>query len=204
MFAAVYSWRAMGPAVLDPEVGIDFSRLVHGAQDFTWHEPVVAGDEITTEAAFVEQAKRGEIKVVHVQLALGQPARRTRLRGDMDELREVTVTPDRYVTYRYAGASRGLQPDPPGRRVRALGRAAGPRSCTACGRWRRSRASHGEAAGDPLALKSLSVQFRGMGVPEKEITITSKPRGDGRQSSTPRPSRTATSSCAAARQFLDI
>ena len=63
MFAAVYSWRAMGPAVLDPEVGIDFSRLVHGAQDFTWHEPVVAGDEITTEAAFVERAKRGEINV---------------------------------------------------------------------------------------------------------------------------------------------
>ena len=63
MFAAVYSWRAMGPAVLDPEVGIDFSRLVHGAQDFTWHEPVVAGDEITTEAAFVEQAKRGDISV---------------------------------------------------------------------------------------------------------------------------------------------
>ena len=63
MFAAVYSWRAMGPAVLDPEVGIDFSRLVHGAQDFTWHEPVVAGDEITTEAAFVDQAKRGDINV---------------------------------------------------------------------------------------------------------------------------------------------
>ena len=37
MFAAVYSWRAMEPAVLDPEIGIDFSRLVHGAQDFTWH-----------------------------------------------------------------------------------------------------------------------------------------------------------------------
>ncbi len=55
MFAAVYSWRAMGPAVLDPEVGIDFSRLVHGAQEFTWHEPVVAGDEITTEAAFVDR-----------------------------------------------------------------------------------------------------------------------------------------------------
>ena len=63
MFAAVYSWRAMGPAVLDPEVGIDFTRLVHGAQDFTWHEPVVAGDEITTQAAFVEEVKRGEIKV---------------------------------------------------------------------------------------------------------------------------------------------
>ena len=63
MFAAVYSWRAMAPVVLDPEVGIDFSRLVHGAQEFTWHEPVVAGDEITTEAAFVDQAKRGDINV---------------------------------------------------------------------------------------------------------------------------------------------
>jgi acyl dehydratase len=63
MFAAVYSWRAMGPAVLDPEVGIDFSRLVHGGQDFTWHTPVVAGDEITTEAGFVEKVKRGEINV---------------------------------------------------------------------------------------------------------------------------------------------
>jgi acyl dehydratase len=63
MFAAVYKWRAMGPAVLDPEVGIDFSRLVHGAQEFTWGEPVVAGDEITTEAAFVSEAKRADITV---------------------------------------------------------------------------------------------------------------------------------------------
>ena len=62
MFAAVYSWRAMGPAVLDPEVGIDFSRLVHGAQDFTWHEPVVAGDEITTEVSHEETAERGGLK----------------------------------------------------------------------------------------------------------------------------------------------
>jgi acyl dehydratase len=63
MFAAVYKWRAMGPAVLDPEIGIDFSRLVHGEQDFTWHQPVIAGDEITTEADFLEQKDLGDIKV---------------------------------------------------------------------------------------------------------------------------------------------
>ena len=62
MFAAVYSWRAMAPVVLDPEVGIDFSRMVHGAQEFTWHEPVVAGDEITTEASLEEQAERGGLQ----------------------------------------------------------------------------------------------------------------------------------------------
>ena len=63
MFAAVYSWRAMAPVVLDPEIGVDFSRLVHGGQDFTWHAPVIAGDEITTEAEFVDEVKRGDIKV---------------------------------------------------------------------------------------------------------------------------------------------
>ncbi len=63
MFAAVYSWRAMAPVVLDPEVGLDFARMVHGGQEFTWHEPVVAGDEITTEARFVDKAKRGDLTV---------------------------------------------------------------------------------------------------------------------------------------------
>src|SRR5215218_5510227 len=63
MFAAVYSWRAMGPVVTDPEVGIDFSRLVHGAQEFAWGEPVIAGDEIMTEAMFVDEIKRADITV---------------------------------------------------------------------------------------------------------------------------------------------
>ena len=58
MFAAVYCARAIGTALLDPEVGLDFARMVHGAQAFTWHEPVVAGDEITTEAAHEETSER--------------------------------------------------------------------------------------------------------------------------------------------------
>ena len=62
MFAAVYCWPAIMPAVLDPEVGIDVARMVHGAQEFTWYEPVVAGDEITTEAELVETAERGGMK----------------------------------------------------------------------------------------------------------------------------------------------
>jgi acyl dehydratase len=62
MFAAVYSWRALGHAVMDPALGVDYSRLVHGGQDFTWHEPVVAGDEITTEATLAEMAERAGFK----------------------------------------------------------------------------------------------------------------------------------------------
>jgi acyl dehydratase len=63
MFACVYAWRALTPVVLDPAVGIDFARLVHGGQEFTWHAPVVAGDEITTEAEFTGHAKKGELNV---------------------------------------------------------------------------------------------------------------------------------------------
>ena len=59
MFAAVYCAPAIGPAILDPEVGIDFARMVHGAQEFTWHAPVVAGDEIATTAELAERAERG-------------------------------------------------------------------------------------------------------------------------------------------------
>jgi acyl dehydratase len=51
MFAVVYSAQAMGPAIFDPEVGIDFARMVHGGQEFKWGPLVIAGDEITTEVS---------------------------------------------------------------------------------------------------------------------------------------------------------
>ena len=50
MFAVVYSAGAVGPAVLDPDVGINFAMMVHGGQEFEWGEPVIAGDTITTTA----------------------------------------------------------------------------------------------------------------------------------------------------------
>jgi acyl dehydratase len=48
MFAVVYCSAAIGPAYFDPELGIDFARLVHGGQEFKWGPLVVAGDEVTT------------------------------------------------------------------------------------------------------------------------------------------------------------
>jgi acyl dehydratase len=50
MFCVVYSAPAMGPAVLDPEVGMNLAAMVHGGQEFEWGEPVCSGDEITTTA----------------------------------------------------------------------------------------------------------------------------------------------------------
>ena len=50
MFAVVYSGPALGPAILDPEVEMNFAAMVHGGQDFEWGEPVCSGDEITTSS----------------------------------------------------------------------------------------------------------------------------------------------------------
>jgi acyl dehydratase len=54
MFAVVYSSPALMPALFDPDVGMNFARMVHGGQSFEWKRLVVAGDELTTTASFVE------------------------------------------------------------------------------------------------------------------------------------------------------
>ena len=48
-----------GPALLDPEVGLNFALMVHGAQEFRWGPLVVAGDEITTTTMVKDISERG-------------------------------------------------------------------------------------------------------------------------------------------------
>jgi acyl dehydratase len=59
MFTVVYSAPAIGPAILDPEVGMNFATMVHGGQDFAWGPVVVAGDEVTTVATVNDISERG-------------------------------------------------------------------------------------------------------------------------------------------------
>ncbi len=54
MFCVVYSAPAMGPAILDADVGMNFAAMVHGSQVFEWMEPVCSGDEITTTPRCLE------------------------------------------------------------------------------------------------------------------------------------------------------
>ncbi len=88
--------------------------------------------------------------------------------GDEFELR---VTPDRYLTVRYAGASGDFNPihideqfaqqvGLPGRILHGL--------------WTMAQVAraHTEALGGPDRLQRLSVQFRGLGLMEQEIVVT--------------------------------
>jgi acyl dehydratase len=91
-----------------------------------------------------------------------------------DELK-LTVTPDPYVTVRYAGASGDFNPihidEEFAKQVGLPGRILH-------GLWTMAQVAraHTDAAGGPETLRRLSVQFRGMGKLEEEIVVTATVR----------------------------
>jgi acyl dehydratase len=46
-FAVVVQERTLAQLLAAPDAGIDFARVVHGDQRFTYTRPIVAGDELT-------------------------------------------------------------------------------------------------------------------------------------------------------------
>jgi acyl dehydratase len=60
MFVVVYSAGAMGPVMFDPDVGMDFARMLHGSQEFVWGEPVCAGDAITTDVEWKDLSEKDD------------------------------------------------------------------------------------------------------------------------------------------------
>lgn len=45
-FPTVLGILASAQVVVDPELGLDYSRVVHGEQAFEWRRPVVVGDRL--------------------------------------------------------------------------------------------------------------------------------------------------------------
>jgi acyl dehydratase len=88
--------------------------------------------------------------------------------GDSIELK---VTPDRYITVRYAGAAGDFNPI---HIDEEFAKAVGLPGRILHGLWSMAQVARAqtEAAGGPGHLKRLSVQFRGMGVPEQEVLVT--------------------------------
>jgi acyl dehydratase len=86
------------------------------------------------------------------------------------EIPEVKITPDKYLTARYAGASGDFNPI---HIDEELARAVGLPGRILHGLWTMAQVARAqtEAAGGPQHLKRLSVQFRGMGVPEQEVVV---------------------------------
>jgi len=88
-----------------------------------------------------------------------------------EKLPELKVTPDRYATVRYAGASGDFNPI---HIDEEFARSVGLPGRILHGLWTMAQVARAvtEPAGDPAALRSLDVRFRGMALPEEEITVT--------------------------------
>jgi hydroxyacyl-ACP dehydratase HTD2-like protein with hotdog domain len=85
---------------------------------------------------------------------------------------ELKVTPDKYLPYRYAGASGDYNPI---HLDAEFAKQVGLPSNILHGLYSMAqvaRACTQAAGGDPRSLRRLSVQFRGMGLPEQEMVVT--------------------------------
>jgi acyl dehydratase len=98
-----------------------------------------------------------------------------------EQIPEVRVTPDKFLTVRYAGASGDFNPI---HIDEEFAKAVGLPGRILHGLWTMAQVARAqtEAAGGPQHLKHLSVQFRGMGVPEQEVVVSGTVRevADGR------------------------
>jgi acyl dehydratase len=98
-----------------------------------------------------------------------------------DRIPELRVTPDKFLTVRYAGASGDFNPI---HIDEEFAKAVGLPGRILHGLWTMAQVARAQtdAAGGPERLKRLSVQFRGMGMPEQEVLVTGTVRevADGR------------------------
>jgi acyl dehydratase len=89
-----------------------------------------------------------------------------------DQIDELRVTPDKYLPHRYAGASGDFNPI---HIDKEFATAVGLPSNILHGLYgmaQVARAVQAAAGGDPRRVRRLSVQFRGMGLPEQEIVVS--------------------------------
>jgi acyl dehydratase len=98
-----------------------------------------------------------------------------------ESIPELRVTPDKYLTVRYAGASGDYNPI---HFDAEFAKAVGLPGPILHGLWTMAQVARAaaDAAGGPEKLKRLSVQFRGMGMPEQELVVkgTVRDGADGR------------------------
>ena len=88
-----------------------------------------------------------------------------------EQIPELRITPDKFLTVRYAGASGDFNPI---HIDEEFAKAVGLPGRILHGLWSMAQVARAQtdAAGGPERLKRLSVQFRGMGMPEQEVVVT--------------------------------
>jgi acyl dehydratase len=68
--AVIIAQRADAQVIIDPESGIDFTRVVHGEQRFTHHRPIIAGDRLVATLHVDKVATAGKHAMVTTRVEI--------------------------------------------------------------------------------------------------------------------------------------
>ncbi|MDO8432669.1 MAG: MaoC/PaaZ C-terminal domain-containing protein [Candidatus Binatus sp.] len=203
MFGVVVTWNAVMGATMDPNVGADLLRSVHGEQDMEFLRPIRPGDVIIAAAkiASIETKVTGETMTVEVNARDrdGKPVQKTlfsifvrgRRNRDVAAAEPRIVEPDRGAplytvaqtidkdqTFRYAAASGDRNPIHVDETVAKMAGLPGIIVHGLCTMAFTSKVIIDNCcAGDPTRLKRLRVRFSRPVLPGQ--TITTKVWSDG-------------------------
>ncbi len=69
-FPTVMQILASAQVVVDPELGLDYTRVVHGEQEYEWKRPIVVGDELRATPRIADMYSRGpnEFLVIEAEI----------------------------------------------------------------------------------------------------------------------------------------
>jgi acyl dehydratase len=69
-FPTVLQIASGGQVVLDPELGLDYSRVVHGEQEYVSERPIRAGDTLTVRPRIADIYARGPNEFLVIELRM--------------------------------------------------------------------------------------------------------------------------------------
>ncbi|MCU1404485.1 MAG: hypothetical protein JWQ43_788 [Glaciihabitans sp.] len=77
-FPVVIQEKTMTMLLDEPNTGINYSRIVHGSQEFSYARPIVAGDELTAQMRVTDVKTRSGTSVITFETEI-RDARDTRV-----------------------------------------------------------------------------------------------------------------------------
>ncbi|HSJ49844.1 MAG TPA: MaoC family dehydratase N-terminal domain-containing protein, partial [Actinomycetota bacterium] len=63
-------FAALAEVVGDPDLGLDYSRVVHGHQEYEWGRPLVVGETLSTTTTIESVRSKGELEFLTLRTDL--------------------------------------------------------------------------------------------------------------------------------------
>ena len=73
-FLTAVEFAVFEPIVLDPELRLDFTRVIHGDQEYVWHRPLTVGETLRVGSRIASIRERGGAGFLTIEVTLSDDA----------------------------------------------------------------------------------------------------------------------------------